>query len=76
MAQQKKQLHYLYIWTGLLSLMCTGGKDENNKWEMLKVARMSVYVCVWGGGTRSHWDLGEPLHNGSVSANRLNDFPH
>lgn len=55
MAQQKKQLHYLCISVSPLSLMRTGGNDENKKQEMLKVARkrkeigrgcyMKVYVC-------------------------------
>lgn len=73
MAQQKKQLHYLCIWTGPLSLMCTGGKDENNKREMLKVGEDEGRR----GRMRSRWDLGEPpgcIMALSVSANGLNDF--
>lgn len=50
MAQQKKQLHYLCISVGLLSLMGTEGSDEKKgKQEMLKVASKrwkEMEVCV------------------------------
>lgn len=50
MAQQKKQLHYLCISVGLLSLMCTGGEVmKTGKQEMLKVASKrwkEMEVCV------------------------------